>query len=89
MLEIAGGVVLGGVILYALYGFRAEIAKAMFWPFWGMIAIASLGLIGTVGIGAWRIAERVFGHVATKPTIPEGLFAWAVVLAVLYVAFKA
>ena len=84
ILEVAAGVVLGGIVLYVLYEFREEIAKLLLWPFWGTIIVAGLTLIGTVGVGAWRIGERIFGHITTKPTIPEGLFGWAVLIGLFF-----
>jgi hypothetical protein len=88
MWEVTAGVVLGGVILYILYSFREEIANILVWPFWGIMAIAVLWLAGSVALGAWRIGERVFGHVTSKPTIPEGLFAWTVVIGLVYWGLK-
>ena len=80
MFEIAGGVVLGGLILYVLYEFREEIAKLLLWPFWGTIAALALWLLGAVVVGGWRTVERVASRTKGRPTIPEGLFAWAVLI---------
>ncbi len=56
MLEIAGGVVLGGAILYSLYICREIIGRIVVW---GGLAIVGIVAVGTVLLGGWRIVHRL------------------------------
>ena len=71
MLEVAGGVVLGGVILYVLYPFRIAIAAIIIWTVYAAVA---LGVIGAVVYGGYQAVTRR----SPNPTIPEDLFGIAV-----------
>jgi hypothetical protein len=82
MLAIAGGVVLGGMILYVLYECREEVARLLAWPFWAGVALLCATLLGAILLGGWRFASRLLGHSLGKFTVPEALFGWAVLIVV-------
>lgn len=81
MLEVAGGVIIGGIVLYILYEFRELVAKIVVW---GGLTIAGFWLVGAVLLGGWRFAHHIGESPHPKPTIPEGLFGWAMIIAFFF-----
>jgi hypothetical protein len=81
MLEIAGGVILGGIVLLVLYEFREIVAKTVVW---GGMAILAIWLVGAVILGGCQMVGRFKDHAKTAHTIPEGLFSWFLIFAFFF-----
>jgi hypothetical protein len=77
MLEIAGGVVLGGVVLFLLYVFLPEVATGLKWTMGITLGLAGLFVVGTFLVGGWYFALLLFGH-RTPMVWPVKLFVSAV-----------
>ena len=83
MLQIAGGVVIGGIVLYFLYEFREEIADFLVYPLRVIAAIAAIVLVGfiirEVYRGFWILANHPAGISTDAENRSVGVAALAVV----------
>jgi len=71
MFEIAGGVVIGGVILFLLYIFHKQIV-------WAALGCFGLWVTVEVLIGFYRAIFKARGHDIGIDLMPDGLFGLAI-----------
>lgn len=82
MLQIAGGVVLGGFILYLLYVLAEPLSKLAFVLICAAATVTALGLIVELSIGVWdlghhRRATGISGAVVGFASLMVMMFLWS------------
>lgn len=90
ILQIAGGVVLGGVTLYLLYVFMEPVVKAIMWALGIAAALGILWLVVEFLIGGWHFVNLLIWHRGVPfHTLPDRIFKIAIELVVCFLFFAA